>query len=961
MTYAEFLENILSELLKINSFAGRIKFADGNLQRIGSGSGRIVYDIDGQKVLKLAKNPKGVAQNGAEMDTGRYQDTQHIVTIVYESADDNAWIISEKAKKVTERRIKELTGIPSLSDLYYFLSNYESQAKGRRPIHRQDQELTDFFWENEFATQIGDLIANYSQHAGDMGRPSTYGEVLRDGQPSIVLTDYGLSDEVYSSHYERKPNKYQMYEMYNFADGNDDMLSDIGNVGQDQRRGMWALIPQGVGDGDEPMNEEFIDYVQNRNKYPEKRLPNLPFLADKFNECVNNIKETLNVVENKKLFYNNLLELQDYLVSQKFYEKEQLNHEEYVINEADVPDVQMFSLSDANYATNMANIVAQKLGLTTPKLLGKGENGFAFEINDNLVLKLTADVSEADAGIKLMRGNPKYLPEIFNIYKIVDTEANKAYFGLLEENINEKPLERFRKFDEDLALIFPNQGLNMFYKPMRRNFDYNTLAEKAKEILTANPEANVSEPDRKAAYDYVIGLLNIKQEMDNFSIKSNDYTVIANLGYKNGVLKYFDVGGRMGTPEPPIDDNNLLYIPEDATSKFSTIDSIGRDDFPVYDNNDTSPMTDNNIRTNEDLEYRHASDATQDKYTIDELVERVLSSMAGSSTVNVKKKCKLGGQGNTSAACNQGDISNLDIKPLTEASIPYNKTYWGWVSPSNEFIQVPQLQHAEYIRTKYPNLFMLDDVFEQAFKDGWVRVIYQYYQDRFSGSLSINGYDKKRVKHVLKTMFFDSIKYGDNQIYLAYENPDGGDMFRTNSADNKAKLASYISENVLNETGEGNAQPYDVTIKRSDDYKKEYSFRTEDNDYYEIIFNEQSLGDNKWYVAFGTKDADTDHYNFNVVVNKGKLYRVMATLLKVMKGFIANTKPVSIEIEPTKRNTMHVQDRGRFKLYLQYIKKNLPPDYEFLETHDAIFIEKKRGVSETQLILNNINEAKLLL
>ena len=40
--------------------------------------------------------------------------------------------------------------------------------------------------------------------------------------------------------------------------------------------------------------------------------------------------------------------------------------------------------------------------------------------------------------------------------------------------------------------------------------------------------------------------------------------------------------------------------------------------------------------------------------------------MAGSSTVNVKKKCRLGGLGNTSAACNQGDISNLDIKPLDE-------------------------------------------------------------------------------------------------------------------------------------------------------------------------------------------------------------------------------------------------------------------------------------------------------
>jgi tRNA nucleotidyltransferase/poly(A) polymerase len=43
--------------------------------------------------------------------------------------------------------------------------------------------------------------------------------------------------------------------------------------------------------------------------------------------------------------------------------------------------------------------------------------------------------------------------------------------------------------------------------------------------------------------------------------------------------------------------------------------------------------------------------------------------MAGSSTVDVKKKCRLGGLGNTSVACNQGDIKNLDIKPLKEEGI----------------------------------------------------------------------------------------------------------------------------------------------------------------------------------------------------------------------------------------------------------------------------------------------------
>jgi hypothetical protein len=43
--------------------------------------------------------------------------------------------------------------------------------------------------------------------------------------------------------------------------------------------------------------------------------------------------------------------------------------------------------------------------------------------------------------------------------------------------------------------------------------------------------------------------------------------------------------------------------------------------------------------------------------------------MPGSSTVDVKKKCRLGGLGNTSAACNQGDISNLNLKKINENAV----------------------------------------------------------------------------------------------------------------------------------------------------------------------------------------------------------------------------------------------------------------------------------------------------
>ncbi len=894
MTYAEFLQNFLGEFLKITSFAGKMRYADQNLKRLGSGSGRIVYDIDGERVFKLAKNTKGVAQNEEESGTGKYPDTHSIVTKVFESADDDSWIIAEKGKKVNEKRIKELTGISSLNDLYYYVRNFDARNHGQRELFHQEPEIVELLNENEFVQDLTNFIANYGQQPGDFGRPSSYGEVLRDGQPTIVLTDYGLTEDVYNTYYNRERKQpYRMYELYDFADGNDDILSDIGNT-EEVRYGMWGLIPYSVGDGDAVMNEGFLTFVMNRDKYPKKNLQSDPYLVDMFHECVNNLKETLNHVDDKKKFYNNLLGLQEYLQSHNLYDRDWLEQEEYVINEDDTPDVKYFTLDDKNYATKLAELVSEKLNLGNVKYIGEGDNGYAFEVNNNTVLKITSDIVEADASMKLLRAKPQFIVNIYNIYKIVDTEKNLAFFAILQENIIDKPKEKFRRYFEVVNILKPN-GIDIgdFFSLIRKPdlFDYNGVLEKMKPILTISPEADIPQNERNETYNFLIGLLNIRQELLKYGIKSTDYTNIGNLGYKNGVLKYFDVGGfgrvdqpnvgdantimlqegdkkvigfkrsvgdkivshisekygyespryvgkgtyglaydiggdkimkvtsdkseaveslkikgktmkhladvyevyyitpkqdseipesyviileKLKTDEPyfnkmlrrvyyvfnnilkldfnnTIDDyvfygrndnekeinqymsknpedskfyygllaiadearqygiqstdyinsSNLGYkkngelgffdmgfgdymstpkqqpqrveMEEDGSSRYSSDHTVGQDDFPPYNQYDTSRSLENNLYANtgmyEDLEYNHASDATKDEYIIS---ERIMSSMPGSSTVSVKKKCRLGGLGNTSVACNQGDIKNLDIKPLKEEVIPYD-------------------------------------------------------------------------------------------------------------------------------------------------------------------------------------------------------------------------------------------------------------------------------------------------
>jgi hypothetical protein len=49
--------------------------------------------------------------------------------------------------------------------------------------------------------ELFSFIGNYAVPVGDLERLSSYGVVKRDGQDKIVLIDYGLTHEVYSSYY----------------------------------------------------------------------------------------------------------------------------------------------------------------------------------------------------------------------------------------------------------------------------------------------------------------------------------------------------------------------------------------------------------------------------------------------------------------------------------------------------------------------------------------------------------------------------------------------------------------------------------------------------------------------------------------------------------------------------------------------------------------------------------------
>ena len=136
----------------------------------------------------------------------------------------------------------------------------------------------------------------------------------------------------------------------------------------------------------------------------------------------------------------------------------------------------------------------------------------------------------------------------------------------------------------------------------------------------------------------------------------------------------------------------------------------------------------------------------------------------------------------------------MKLLPLFEEFIRDTETFWAWVSPDNKLYRVPKLKHKDFIERRYPKIaWDYDAVFDQAIKDGWVRVIYEYDRNYFRGDLSVNGYGKNRVKSVIKTIFGDLLRYGYKTLYIDYESPKESKSFTTFNSEGKHRLMDFLN------------------------------------------------------------------------------------------------------------------------------------------------------------------------
>lgn len=257
----------------------------------------------------------------------------------------------------------------------------------------------------------------------------------------------------------------------------------------------------------------------------------------------------------------------------------------------------------------LINKILLKLGDTGhPKFIGEGSDGIAYEVGDK-VYKLTDSVSEVNDSIRIKGKGNAHLADVYGVYKIINNDdANDIYVIVLEKLKTDR--KKFAELEDKTIEILNDIFGQTKYRYQNWAIILKTYKENKQEYQTKyGDKINTEFANHPREKYYFNSLLKIVDELSHNGIQSMDM-VYLNLGFKqNGNIAFFDLG-RGGDEQKP--NSNFLKLEN-------------------------------------------------------KIFERVMSYMPNSSAVSVKKKCRLGGNGDgTSTACNQGDINALDFKSISE-------------------------------------------------------------------------------------------------------------------------------------------------------------------------------------------------------------------------------------------------------------------------------------------------------
>ena len=191
----------IDKFKSLNSFKAKVEYCTEHLQKLASGSARIAFKIDDQKVLKLAKNKKGIDQNYEEIGRSRDNYFSEVFAEVFDFDQNDLWLEMELAKKVKKSDFKRIYGFSfeNMGELLEYTYTQNNPKYGRRRKPNQDE--IEILYESDFYRTLEEFMNSYDIPYGDFLKLDSYGIVQRHGGEVIVLVDYGISDKILKTHY----------------------------------------------------------------------------------------------------------------------------------------------------------------------------------------------------------------------------------------------------------------------------------------------------------------------------------------------------------------------------------------------------------------------------------------------------------------------------------------------------------------------------------------------------------------------------------------------------------------------------------------------------------------------------------------------------------------------------------------------------------------------------------------
>ena len=212
-----------------------------------SGSSRVVFDLDDEKVIKVAQlNPDSEYYGGVRDGVGEAQNKQEceiylkskspIIPKVFGFSKDYSYMIAERVVPATEEDFEKLLGISFDRKFLQNTSPYADDYEESSPVIGYDKYFDNL--KKPFETNTGKSfhdLAYYVEHVyidgtgkkeedaeeiingnewlkawkdfavenklSDIDALDNYGMVNRDGSPMLVLLDYGLTYDLWDEFY----------------------------------------------------------------------------------------------------------------------------------------------------------------------------------------------------------------------------------------------------------------------------------------------------------------------------------------------------------------------------------------------------------------------------------------------------------------------------------------------------------------------------------------------------------------------------------------------------------------------------------------------------------------------------------------------------------------------------------------------------------------------------------------